>query len=74
MAQQLDLHAARALVEAGYMPLSEYIELHGGEVQRKTIRSDKPARQSYVFKPWSVPAHFQLPLGQIHYRVLRIRA
>ena len=32
MAHQIDRTAARALVEAGYMPLSHYVELFGDTV------------------------------------------
>lgn len=43
---ELDQEAARSLVEAGYMPLEEYLELckrNGWEPQVSNDKSDKPA-------------------------------
>jgi hypothetical protein len=39
----LDRITARALVEAGYMPLAHYIELFGDEVRREGEHTDSPS-------------------------------
>jgi hypothetical protein len=40
---ELDRVMARALVEAGYMPLGRYIELFGKELQHEHDHVDSPA-------------------------------
>jgi hypothetical protein len=52
---------ARALTEAGCMPLNEYIRMFGGE---QTEATPEP-RQSgaSATRPWRVPAHFASPAG-----------
>ena len=47
MDQALDRVTARALVEAGYMPLAEYLDIFGEEI----------ATETYHVSPSSTPAH-----------------
>lgn len=61
----LERTAACALVEAGYMPLRDYIEMFGDEVRAAATR----ARTDLVrLRPWQAPAHFERPF-QPQYRV-----
>jgi hypothetical protein len=57
----MDRTMARALTEAGCMPLNEYIRMFGGE---QTEATPEP-RQSgaSATRPWRVPAHFASPAG-----------
>jgi hypothetical protein len=64
--QALDRLTACALVEAGYMPLREYIAMFGDEVRNAAARD---AMQSVHLRPWRVPLHFKQPLRPSQYRV-----
>lgn len=55
MKQSIDRVTARALVEAGYMPLRDYIEMFGAEVSSPSTAPDEgdlhgqePARPSLI--------------------------
>ena len=43
---QIDRTTARALVDAGYMPLSHYIEMFGPELQLLEVESPATAPES----------------------------
>ena len=61
---QLDRTSARALVDAGYMPLSEYIAMFADEPTSEAAAVEgHPARQS------TVPAHFASPTRPNNYRI-----
>ncbi len=64
----MDRVMARALAEAGYMPLSEYIEQFGEEAAARPAMplSRVSARRS---RPWNVPAHFAGPPRPFSYDV-----
>ena len=67
---QIDRITARALTEAGYMPLSEYIEMFGDEVSAEAAIAKEPIPVgSHRTRPWSVPAHFASPIRGANYRV-----
>ena len=42
----IDRTTARALVEAGYMPLSHYVEMYGPELQLREVESPATAPES----------------------------
>ena len=60
----LDRTSACALVDAGYMPLRDYIEMFGDEV-RAAATGARMAR----LRPWQAPAHFERPFQPSQYRV-----
>ncbi len=60
---------ARALVEAGYMPLHEYIRLFADEATQPAIAEKPFALGARRTRFWSVPAHFVSPIRQAVYRV-----
>ena len=66
---QMDRAVARALTEAGYMPLSEYIEMFADEVIGRTTPKESLPIGSHRTRPWSVPAHFASPIRAAGYRV-----
>lgn len=43
---QLDRSSARALVDAGYMPLSHYIEMFGSELPLREVASPSTVPES----------------------------
>jgi hypothetical protein len=47
---QLDRTSARALVDAGYMPLSHYIEMFGPELTLREVASPATAPESETEK------------------------
>ena len=46
----IDRTTARALVEAGYMPLSHYIEMFGAELQLREVDAPATAPESETEK------------------------
>ena len=62
---QIDRTAARALVDAGYMPLNKYIEMFADEpvADAKPAASFDPSSRSVVH------GHFATPLGRSKYRI-----
>ena len=62
---QLDRISAKALVEAGYMPLDQYVEMFGMDVEAEArARADKAQ-----LRPWTTPAHFERTIEPSQYRV-----
>ena len=60
--QQLDRAMARALVEAGYMPLSEYVGIFGHERASVAAAPEEHVRLGdHRTRPWTVPPHFVRP-------------
>jgi hypothetical protein len=69
---QIDRATARALTEAGYMPLREYILTFGDEVAAETtteLAKETVTIGAHRSRPWSVPAHFARPARASKYRV-----
>ena len=63
---QMDRATARALTEAGYMPLAEYIRAFGGapvEIPRPVLAAVAMSR------PLRVSAHFEGPVRPARYGV-----
>lgn len=65
-ATQLDRETARALVEAGFMPLQRYAELFEEEVRKERaakirLVSDTPDVGSHRTQRWSVPPLTPMP-------------
>jgi hypothetical protein len=49
---QLDKETARALVEAGYMPLADYVAIYGiGDAARPKMRSANPGNERRRARP-----------------------
>jgi hypothetical protein len=68
--QHLDRETARALAEAGFMPLGRYIEMFG-EAPTTQV-SAAPLEHTignHRTRQWSVPAHFASPLRAHRYRL-----
>ena len=57
----LDRTAARALVDAGYMPLSKYIEMFGDDIAADAPRTETIDVGHYRTRPWPVRAHIGPP-------------
>lgn len=55
---QLDRATARALVEAGYMPLNRYVAMFASEAERQTEPVAVLDRAHQRPRPRTVPAHF----------------
>jgi hypothetical protein len=68
--QHLDRETARALTDAGLMPLAEYIEMFG---EAPTAAASAAPLEHTIgnhrTRQWSVPAHFASPLRRIRYRL-----
>jgi hypothetical protein len=69
MPMRLDRITARALVDGGYMPLSEYIAMFADATvaESKLTTVVEPGRQQT--HRWAVPAHFANPIARSKYRV-----
>jgi hypothetical protein len=58
----LDRDTARALAEAGYMPLSEYIRMFGDELAAsKTLLQAAVPIGDHRSRPWTLPPHLASP-------------
>jgi hypothetical protein len=72
--KNIDHEAARALVDAGYMPASDYFRMFGDEVA-ETRGGDATRPESEVRKPpWTLPARFANVRGQSYRVVYRARS
>jgi hypothetical protein len=70
----LDRETARALVEAGYMPLSDYVAIYGAEAEQRrepgwslsvTARLTVAAPRRPVYRPTSVRCSLAKPSGRL---------
>jgi hypothetical protein len=69
---QIDRVTARALTEAGYMPLSEYTRTFGDDMVAETtteLAKETVTIGAHRSRPWSVPAHFARAARASKYRV-----
>jgi hypothetical protein len=70
--QHLDRDTARALTDAGYMPLCEYIQRFGNQPGLEPGPDVAPERVTvgtHRARQWSVPAHFASPTRPDKYRL-----
>jgi hypothetical protein len=68
--QHLDRETARALADAGFLPLDQYVEMFGEAPA--TTDSAAPLEHTvgnHRTRQWSVPAHFASPLRRQRYRL-----
>ena len=65
----IDRTTARALTEAGYMPLSVYLEMFADAAVDPAMPKEPPPIGMHRTRPWSVPAHFASPIRAANYRV-----
>ena len=68
---KIDRIAARALVEAGYMSMSAYIEMFGADLTKMAVGTPclRSEMGNHGIKPWMVPAHFASPVRSKRYRI-----
>lgn len=65
--QHPDRDTARALVDAGYMPLGEYIDMFAGDATAAKLEVLELNRH----RTWrqTIPAHFERPMQPSQYRI-----
>ncbi len=62
--QHFDRDTARALVDAGYMPLGEYIDMYAGDATAAVLELNR-----HRTRRQTIPAHFERPMQPSQYRI-----
>jgi len=65
---EIDRISARALTEAGYMPLGEYIRLFGDEVAAAA-----DCKPEVLYRPWRAPRRSEKPLRSFYHHPNRLK-
>jgi hypothetical protein len=66
--QHLDRDTARALVDAGYMPLREYIDMFAGDAANEQTAEVLELGRIRT-RQWTIPAHFARSMRPFQYRI-----